>query len=755
MANRKQPSTADAAIPDFNAFWGEKLRPSSVICLLLALATIAVFWPVARLDFVNYDDPDYVTSNLHVQSGLTWQSTAWAFTSGHASNWHPLTWLSHMLDWQLFNKNAGGHHLVSLAFHIANTLLLFLVLRRMTGAHWRSAVVAALFALHPLHVESVAWVSERKDVLSTLFFLLCLGAYARYVEVLDGDRNPACAGQPPELRGPRPEARASKPKVRNRNADDQSQKANLSGSRLTQPSAGLLPLSPLSSRPAFVFYCLALLFFALGLMSKPMLVTLPFVLLLLDGWPLHRFRPGTPGSNLRTMVRLVAEKVPFIALSLTSSVITLIVQQRGGAVSTILTLGARVANALVSYARYIGKMFWPAKLSVLYPHPGHWPAWQVTASAALVVAISAGAVWGSRRRPYCAVGWLWFVGGLVPVIGLVQVGVQSMADRYTYVPLIGLFIVLVWGISEWVPLGRWRTPTLAWGAALALVVCASLTSRQVQFWRDSLSLFGHAVEVTSNNYLAYHNIGFYLYGQGKTDEAMVNYLKALEINPAYEDALNNMGYALAAQHKYAEAIGYYERALRVRPNHADVHNNLGNALADLGRSEEAIEHYRRALDANPEHPDAHNNLGIALAALGKIDAAIDQFHDALRFKPNNAGAHSNLGNALAAKRDFEGAVKEYQESLRLNPDDAQAHNNLGNVLSELRKLDEAIPHYTQALRLNTNNPEAHFNLGTALARQGRTAEAIGQYNEALRLKPDYAEARRQLNTLSQGGAPPP
>jgi Tfp pilus assembly protein PilF len=712
--------------PAAHGGWEGRLRSPYVTCLLLALVTFLVFGSVASNDFVNYDDPDYVTANAHVQSGLTLSNIIWAFTTGHASNWHPMTWLSHMVDGQLFGLRPGPQHFVNLAFHIANTLLLFLVLRRMTNAHWRSAMVAALFALHPLHVESVAWISERKDVLSTLFFLLTLGAYVRYTE----------SSAPSE-----------------------------SVSRVTHVTAEASPKA--DHAPGFrcqaAWYLLSLFLFALGLMSKPMLVTLPFVLVLLDYWPLQRVSFSIPADKLvhasrithqtslsrLSPFRLLFDKLPLLALSLASCIVTFIVQQRGGAVSTSLPFGGRIANALVSCGRYLGKTFWPTDLSVLYPHPGHWPLWQVIASAGLVISISAAAVWQLRAGPWLAVGWFWFLGTLVPVLGLVQVGIQSMADRYTYIPLIGLFIALVWGCSEPLPAWPRRARALAAAAALVLVTCALLTIRQVQFWRNSEILFRRAVAVTTNNFLAYNNLGFYLSGRGKPLDAMTNYLKSLEINPLYDDALNNMGYALAGLRRFPEAITYYERALKISPNHVEVHNNLGNALSELGRLNEAIEQYSLALKQNPEHADAHNNLGIALAMQGKLDEAIPQFRDAIWFKPGYASAHSNLGNALAAQHKLDEATKEYRISLDLNPKEPQAHNNLGNVLAEQGRLEDAIPQYEQAISLNANNPETHFNLGVVLARQGKRDLAAAHYTEALRLKPDYLEARLQLDALSK------
>jgi protein O-mannosyl-transferase len=720
-ARSERAKTSSASRTDSSATrasWRERLRRPWFLCLCLALVTLAAYLPAAWQGFVNYDDSDYVTENAHVKSGLKWETVVWAFRTGHASNWHPLTWLSHGLDCQMFGVRPGAMHMVSAGLHAANTVLLFLVLRALTGALWRSALVAALFGLHPLHVESVAWVSERKDVLSGLFFLLTLWAYGRYANA---------------------EGRRTK---------DECQRPGGGGRQTTD--RGLRTTFRVS-----LFYVFALVFYALGLMSKPMLVTTPFVLLLIDYWPLRRMQSAGAPFITHHSSFIFLEKVPFFALSLASSVVTFRVQREGGAVSTALTVGERIANAVVSYARYIRKMFWPDDLSVLYPHPGHWPLWEVLACAALLVAVSVLVAMLGRGRPYLIAGWLWFLGTMVPVIGLVQVGIQSMADRYTYVPLIGLFIMLVWGISD---LASWRLPQawrgggLAIGATVALAGCAALTVRQVQFWTDTETLFKRAVRVTRNNYLAHNNLGFYYSSKGRKAEAMDEYRLSLKINPAYEDALNNLGYALAGERNFAEAIPLYEAALRIRPKHAEVHNNLGNALSEMGRIDEAIEHYLIALQQNPEHADAHNNLGIALAMKGKLDEAIPHFQAAIRYKPDYASAHSNLGNALAAQHKIDEAIKEYQESLHLKPDDPQAHNNLGNALMELGRVEEAVKEYGEALRLNPErNPEAHYNLALALARQGKRQEAIGHLAEALRVKPDYPDAKRQLELLS---APP-
>jgi tetratricopeptide (TPR) repeat protein len=731
----KKPRSAKSAPAD-PLPWHEKLRSLPLLCLLLAVLTFAVYLPTLRNDFVNYDDSDYVTANPHVQSGLNWANIRWAFTTGHASNWHPITWLSHIVDCQLFGQQAAIHHLVSVLFHIANAILLFLLLSGMTAAVWRSVIVAALFALHPLHVESVAWASERKDVLSGFFFLLTLMAYARSRRGNEADATP--------------------------------------GAKSASLPRRLLVGSALSC------YFLALVLFAFGLMSKPMLVTLPFVLLLLDYWPLQRFQLANFSLQRATLLRVIVEKLPFFALSAISCVITFLVQRKGGAVSTTISFGARAANAVVSYVHYVLDMFWPNHLSVLYPHPGTWPALQVLASAIFLIVLTSAVLISVRKHPYLSVGGFWFIGTLVPAIGFIQVGIQCRADRYTYLPLIGLFIMLAWGVADLLShLSRTETseisslspsngergsktltrPALSesWLVFVtglcffSFAACAIITSRQISYWRNSETLFRRAVQVTQKNYLAYNNLGFYLSNRGEVAEAMENYRKALEINPNYEDALNNLGYAYAGQKKYPEAIAKYEAALRIRPNHPEVNNNYGNALADIGRVDEAIAHYTITLQQKPEHADAHNNLGVALSMKARYAEAIEHFHMALRYKPNDPSAHCNLGNAYAIQGKFDLAIPEYQEAIRLNPKDSQALNNLANSLSSQGKLDEAIAHYNAALNLKPNDPEIHYNLGMALARQGKRQEALAHYTQAVRLKPDYAEAQTQLRAL--GGAP--
>jgi len=652
---------------------------TGLVCAALAAATLAAFWGARQCQFVNYDDPAYITSNQEIRHGLTAQSARWAFQTGAASNWHPLTWLSHLADVELYGMEPAGHHLTSVLLHTINGVLLFLLLRGMTGALWRCAFVAALFALHPLRVESVAWVSERKDVLSTMFWMLTVLAYVRYARDL---------------------------------------KFEISNFKF--------------------FYGLSLALFALGLMSKPMLVTLPLILLLLDYWPLERWQRGAAG--------LFLEKIPFFVLAAASSVVTFLVQRHGGAVAALagVPVGARVGNAFISYVRYLAKIFWPARLSPLYPHPGYWPWWEVAGAVALLAAVSAWVIRRARPQPYLAVGWFWFVVMLAPAIGLVQVGIQSMADRYTYVASVGVFLMLAWGANEWIEKQRW---ILGVAAVLALGACAVLTPRQVAFWRTSETLFQHAVEVTDNNYLAYNNLGFDLSNRGEAERAMTYFQKSLAINSNYDEARNNLGYSLAALGRYQEATNEYIKALSLNPRLTEAHNNLGIALGRLGLTDAGIHEYQIALEEDPRHAGARNNYGVALAMQGKLDEAIAQFRLALASQEDYFSAHSDLGNALALKGDLEGAISQYYYCLKANPKDPQVHNNMGNVLAQQGKLAEAAAQYQMALNLKGDNPQAHFNLGYCLARQGRRKEAEQQYVLALQQRPDYQEARQQLEAL--------
>jgi tetratricopeptide (TPR) repeat protein len=670
-----------------------------IACLFLVVATLAVYAEVKNHQFVNYDDGLFVTDNPTVQGGLTRYGLIGAFTSTCAGLWHPLTMLSHMLDCQLFGLHPGGHHLTSLLFHIANTLLLFLWLQRTTGALGPSFLVAALFALHPLHVESVAWVAERKDVLSTFFWLLTMWAYVWYVEV-----------------------------------------------------------------PGLGRYLLTLVCFILGLMAKPMLVTLPFVLLLLDYWPLHRWRLNrsaavspskgpprvSPDSKTHRGVsskRLAWEKAPLFALAALFSIVTFFAEKEVGAVTSLqdLAFTSRLANAMVAYVGYLGQMFWPAHLGVLYPLPGHnLPIWQALAAGLALAVLTLLALQQARRHPYLLVGWLWYLGTLLPVIGLVQVGKQAMADRYTYVPFIGLFIVVVWGMAD---LGaRWRVPRflLPVGAGVVLSALMICTWVQVSYWRDSISLFEHTLKVTGSNPLSQSNLGFALAAQGKMDQAIAHYAEALRLNPDLAKTHNILGAALAAQGKMDQAMAQYAEALRLQPDLAEAHNNLGLALAAQGKMDQAMAQYAEALRLKPDLAKAHNNLGLALAAQGKMDQAVAQYAEALRLKPDYAEAHNSLGLALAAQGKMDEAVAQYAEALRLKPDYAEVHNNLGLALAAQGEMDEAVAQYAEALRLNPDLAETQNNLGVALAKQGKIDEAIARFQKAIQINPDFPGAYSNL-----------
>lgn len=534
-----------------------------MVSLLLIVAAVGAYWAVQNHDFVNYDDNLYVTENHHVQAGLTWEGIIWAFTTTHASNWHPLTWVSHMLDCEIWGLYAGGHHLSNLLFHILNTLLLFVVLERMTGALWRSACVAALFALHPLNVESVAWVAERKNVLSTFFWMITMWAYVRYIE-----------------------------------------------------------------RPGFSRYLSVLLLFALGLMSKPMLVTLPFILLLMDYWPLGRFQmeqsgdADIPQSNKfkstgyqRALVlRLIREKTPLFVLAAVSGVVTFLAQQRGGAMASLdsLPIDVRIANALVSYVSYMGKMIWPQRLAVFYSHDGMLPMWQIAGAVLFLVCVSVLVIRAALRCPYLTGGWLWYVGTLVPVIGLVQVGAQSMADRYAYVPLIGLFIMIVWGVAELTARWSYRRLVLATFTGVVLSTLVVCTLMQVSHWRNCIELFKHTLDVTGDNYVAHTCVGVALAEQGRLKKAVAHYYEALKIAPDLAITHNDLALALAEQGRLEEAVTHFCQAVRIKPDYAEAHNNLGTVLHRLGRLEDAIAHYSEALRIEPDHTNARRNLSLAM-----------------------------------------------------------------------------------------------------------------------------------------------
>ena len=702
------------------------------VCGFLLLAIALVFSQTVRHEFVNFDDQIYVYENLHVQKGVTPEGFVWAFTSFDAANWHPLTWLSHMLDVQFYGLWAGGHHLTNVLLHALGVIVLFLVLRQMTGRQWPSALVATLFAIHPLHVESVAWVAERKDVLSGLFFVLTLAAYLGYV------RRPFSV--------PR--------------------------------------------------YLLVVLCFALGLLSKPMLVTLPLMLLLLDYWPLGRFGatgsgaatlvPGSAASDGRramgdgrtedaatTMVsglpssagsavgqagalrsdllRLIVEKIPFLLLAAASCVATLMAQTRAMITLERLPFSYRAGNVVVSYVAYLGQFLYPIGLAVFYPHPqGALSRWAIGGCLLLLLGFSIVAVMWRRSRPYLLVGWLWYLGMLVPVIGLVQVGSQARADRYMYLPLVGPSLALAWTTMEFVggsSVRRWLCG-VAW--VLVLVPLMGLSWQQASAWRDSEALWMHALTWTTRNAPAHNSLALALAGRGQVDEAISHYQKALEIKPDHADAHNNLGNALAGRGQVDSAITHFQNALKLKPDCAEAHYNLALAMAGRGQVDWAIAHYQKALEIKPVYAEAYNNFAVTLAGCGQVDEAIAHFQKALEIKPDYAEAHYNLGVVLAGHGQIDSAIAHYQQALEVKPDDAEAHYNLALALSGRGQFNSAITHYRKSLEIKPNYADAHNDLGNALSGRGQFGEAITHYQKALEIKPDYADAHYNLALALSG-----
>jgi tetratricopeptide (TPR) repeat protein len=663
-----------------------------LICLALAILTVITFWSLKDCGFIPFDDDIYVYKNAYVQSGLNWNSIIQAFSSGlveKSGNWHPLTWLSYMLDYQIFGLNPQGYHLINLLFHVMNTILLFLVLRRMTKTLWPSAFVAALFAIHPLHVESVAWIAERKDVLSTFFWMLTMGAYSYYVE-----------------------------------------------------------------HPGFRRYFFVLLFFVLGLMAKPMLVTLPFVLLLLDYWPLQRFgeitgikpsaardnstnasnfiptcrdsfsaslirigvstikpnhkvqaevlksvtsdkqkkkskkkqavkgilevkKPADPEYKWALIYPLLWEKVPLFVLVILSSIVTYIAQQNKGLVKSIeeFPMSVRIGNAFVSYIVYIGKMIWPNNLAVLYPHPELLVPWQVFGSVLLLIAITVAVFWMVKKVPYLVTGWLWYIGTLVPVIGIVQVGLQALADRYTYIPLIGLFIIVTWGVPDILKKCNHRKEILLTLSALSILCLSIIAWTQVEYWQNSITLCDHTLKVTDNNCIIYHMRGFTYNGLGNYSQAIEDYNRAIKIKPGYLEAYNNRGIAYSGLGNYKQAIEDYDRAIKIKPNYADAYYNKGVVYMRLGNNRQAIENYDRAIEIKPDCLEAYYNRGVAHSGLGNYKQAIEDYSRAIEIKPDCLEAYYNRGVAHSGLGNYRQAIEDYSRAIEIKPDYLEAYYN--------------------------------------------------------------------------------
>ena len=628
------------------------LKNSRVLILvLLAVGTLAVYWPVLKYDFVKYDDDKYLIENPRIKAGITTESVTDAFIKPHYSMWHPLTTLSYLLDYELFGFSASWFHGVNLAFHVACVLLLFWVLQWATGSIWPSAFVAAIFALHPLQVESVAWIAERKNVLSGFFSLLTIGAYVLY-----------------------------------------------------------------SRRPGILRYLLVFFIFALCIMTKPMVVTLPCVLLLMDYWPLERLNFKDSQNTLALSGRLIAEKIPLFLLVGVLCVITFTAQKGGGVMSGLekLSLNARVANTLNSYVIYMAKLFWPTNLAVFYPHPGgNYSVPKVVVFAVLLVLLTVLLVFILYRRKFPAVGWFWYVGTLIPVIGLVQVGAQARADRYMYMSMIGLLFIVAWTAAELVQ--RWpgvRVATSLLGVVL-VAASATVTRMQLTHWKDSISLFRHAVEATSNNAVMHNNLANELKEQGKTEQAIL----------------------------------HFQRSLQIKANSAEVHNNLGNAMIKQGRNDTAIKHYKEAIRLKPKFAVAHYNLGLSFYNNKQFEDAISAYRQAVELKPNYADAWCNLGIAQADFGDFEHAVDSFRQAIAIKPDFVVAHGRLGLALARLNKIEQAIEQFEIVLRARPDDYEMHFNIGFLFESNGKSQKAIDHYRRSVEINPEEQKARQGLERL--------
>lgn len=593
----------------------------------LIAAVVAVYGQVISHHFINLDDDIYIYENPMVTGGLTARGVLWAFTTFHAANWHPLTWLSHIFDVQVFGLNPGAHLAVNVFLHILNSLLVFALLKTMTRRLWRSAIVAALFALHPMHVESVAWAAERKDVLSAFFALLSLLAYIRYAK---------------------------------------------------------------AAHPSWKQFLPVTLSLTLALLAKPMFVTWPFVMLLLDYWPLNRLK-WRPQNGLRPLARglapLIREKISVLVLAAASVAITYIAQSRGGAVRRFADAPflLRVSNALVSYARYIVSLLWPSGLGVYYPFsPEGIPPWQLAASLALVAGVTIVVMRARENQGYLLTGWAWFLGTLVPVIGLVQVGGQAMADRYSYIPSIGLFVMIVWGVGDLIQQRQVLYRAAALGVVVWLAILGSLAYVQVGFWRDSVTLFRHTLLVAPENLVAHYNLAHALGKQGNLNEAIVHFGEALTIKPDFFDALINMGVTLNDQRKFAEAATYLTRAVELQPQSSKAHLQLAISLAQNGRSGEALAHFYQAMEFSPNDPDVRINLGLMLTRLGKLPEAREQLGIALRLNPNSPEAHNNLGLVLLMQGDVDKSIPEFSTALRLKPEFKLAQENLNRAQAQVK-----------------------------------------------------------------------
>jgi tetratricopeptide (TPR) repeat protein len=664
------------------------------IGLVLATVTLLCYWPVLFHQFVTFDDVHYLFDSGYVSKGLTWPGVVWSLQTGYFSNWHPLTWLSYMLDAQIYGMSPGGFHLTNLLFHAANSVLLFFLLKSMTQRIWPSALVAALFAWHPLHVESVAWVSERKDVLSTFFFLLTLFSYARYIKERE--------------------------------------------------------ISPPVPNHASRYYLLSLLQFILALASKQMVVTLPCVLLLLDFWPLQRISLSTGRKDfVSSALVLLREKLPFFALAFGASAVAFAVQKASGSVSSFeaMPIRLRIANSLIAYIAYLSNTLWPANLCAVYPLSPHLPLIAVLSAAFFLGAISACFVLRVRQNPFLLVGWLWFVGTLVPVIGVIQVGSQSRADRYMYIPAIGLSIALVWGINSLCHSWPRRFQVFAVPSIAGLAACLFCTRVQVGYWHDSERLFRHAIAAVPNNYLGYNGLGKALDDLGRKEEAIRAWNEAIRLVPEFPEAQYNLGTSLLGQGQPEEALPHLRRALKGTPNNANAHENLGNVYLKMDKLAEATAEYASAAALAPDNPVFLQVLGSALLRQSKWSEAATVLTEALKRDPKNADANRNFGIALVNQGKRAEAIRYFSEAVRLEPGNSDIRFNFGLALLEENHPQRAAEQFIECLRINSNDTRSHYRLAVALSQQHKTRDAIFHYHEALRLTPEFPDALNELARL--------
>jgi len=672
----------------------EWVRSTALITLFIGICTAAAYWQVSDHSFINFDDNIYVTANSHVQQGITAQGVSWALRMGEGPYWHPLTWLSHMLDVELFGLDAGMHHLMNLLFHVLNVILLFTALRMATGSPWRSAFVVALFALHPVNVDTVAWVAERKNLLSTSFWMLTTIAYVHYVRC-----------------------------------------------------------------PSIPRYCSVVLAFVLGLLAKPMLVTMPFVLLMLDYWPLERVL-AVPGERSGFRIegerigRLMAEKVPLLVLSAASIVLSAMSMSDIGVSVTreLVPLGLRMKNALVSYPVYLGKLFWPADLTFFYPYPEVVSLWQVAGALLVVLGITLAATWSFRRAPWFIVGWLWFLGTLMPVLGLVQGGLwPAIAERWEYVPSIGIFMIAAWGVPHLV--GRVRIPRTVLPAAVGMMIvaCMVLTLQQVRVWKDDFTLFSHGVAVNPDNYVAQVNLGEVMARNGRYDDAIFRFREALRVYPADTLALTGLAQAYRELGETGKAQEYYLEALRYRPDDPKISSRIAMLYAETGQDDKAMDIYARMMEHDPSHAGAEYGLGVLYARKGDPVRAEEHLRRSLRLNPSDAEVHRSLGVVLMSQGRARDAERHFAEAARIDPESEEIQGYLAQARSQREKIEADIAALALKRRSEPGNGTVLQTLGMLYAGNGDDAAALEAFMALADLQPENPGVHYNIACLHARG----